>query len=78
VFEPGELVDCRVEEPALRIVEIAGERDIVHPVADMEMGDGRAEDMAGIMEGQFDIRCNIGYAPVVERDGMADIGLDLV
>ena len=43
----------------------------------MEVGDGRAEDVAGIMEGQLDVRCNIGHAAVVERDGMLDICLDL-
>jgi hypothetical protein len=44
----------------------------------MEMGDSRSEDMSCVVERKFDIGCNIGYAPIVERDGMADLGFDLV
>ncbi len=44
----------------------------------MEMGDGRSENMACVVEGQLDVRCYIGHTAVVERDGVSDIGLDFL
>ena len=44
----------------------------------MEVGYRGSKNMAGIMEGELDIRGNVGYAAVIQGDRMADIGLDLV
>ena len=44
----------------------------------MKVGNSRAQDMTGIVECEFDIRCNICYAAIVKGDGMSDIGLDLI
>ena len=44
----------------------------------MEVRDGRPEDMTRVVEGEFDIGCDIGHATVVEGDRVLHVGPHLV
>ena len=79
MLRAGKLVYCRVEKAAFTIVEIAGKCEIAHSVTNMKVGNRGAEkDVAGIMECQPDIRCDVCYTAIVEGYGMPDIGLDFL
>ena len=69
-FQSRKIAYCRIEEPGSFELLVSGKSYIVKAVSNVEVGNGGAQDVAGIVHGQFGIRCNVGYVPVVEGDSM--------
>ncbi|OPY32024.1 MAG: hypothetical protein A4E32_01633 [Methanomassiliicoccales archaeon PtaU1.Bin124] len=69
-FQPGELVGGGVEKPGALELHVAGEGDVVKTVADMEVADRGAEDMASVLERQTHIRRDVGGLAILQRDAV--------
>jgi len=47
-------------------VNVAGERDVIEAVTDVEVRHGRAEDVTGVVERELDVRRDVGDVAVLE------------
>src|SRR5659263_57187 len=69
-FHSREIIDGRIEQTCLFILEIAGKSYIIQAIPDMEMSYGRTKYMACIMECQFHVRTYICDIPIIQCYGM--------
>ncbi len=71
-LQPGELVRRGVEKPAPLVLHVAGERHIVSAVADVEVADGRTQDMTGVLHRQTNIAGDVRGLSVLQGDAVLD------
>ena len=75
--EARKLVHRGVEEPCLLELDVPGHRDVVQPVADVEVGDRRSEDVPRVLEREADVRGDVRRLAVLQGDrvrhGLPDV-----
>ncbi len=76
-LEAGEPVRRRVEQPAPFELDVAGVREVVVAIAEVEVADRRAEDVAGVVHREPDVRRDVGRLAPAERDRAPDQLADL-
>jgi hypothetical protein len=71
-FQSRKIAYGRIEEPGSLELVVAGKGHIVKAVSNMEVSNGGAQDMPGIVHGQFGVGSDVSHIAIVEGDGMLE------